>query len=236
MAKQAPRGSGASVLVVASEREVQELRSRLDGVAVIRAAPARDAKALALASGARCFVWLGRDPDIGLRSVLELRSTFPEMTILFVTPREAERTRIAALDGGVDDVIAGPLSITELAARVRLMRSRVRMSTAVRLLIAERLELDLDRQQLLRDGTWVHLRPKEAQLLELLARAPGKALSRDYILEQVWGPHHVGDARTVDVHVRWLRAKIEPRPHAPVRLVTVRGVGYRLEGWRPAEP
>jgi DNA-binding response OmpR family regulator len=91
------------------------------------------------------------------------------------------------------------------------------------------MELDLGRQALWRDGTWVHLRPKEARLLELFARSPGRVHSRAQILERVWGPAHAGDPRTVDVHVRWLRAKIERDPHAPTRLLTVRGVGYRLE-------
>ena len=96
-----------------------------------------------------------------------------------------------------------------------------------------RLELDLERRELLRDGAWVHLRPKEARLLELFARMPGRVLTRHHILERVWGPDHDGDPRTVDVHVRWLRSKIEPDPHAPVWLVTIRGVGYRLEQGPP---
>ena len=91
------------------------------------------------------------------------------------------------------------------------------------------VELDLDRRELLRDDRWIHLRPKEAQLLELFARNPGRTLAREHILERVWGAGHDGDPRTVDVHVRWLRDKIEPDPHVPTRLLTVRGRGYRLE-------
>ncbi len=80
-----------------------------------------------------------------------------------------------------------------------------------------------------RSGTLVHLRPKEFQLLSVLASHPGRAYTRRQLLDQVWGTGHDGDPRTVDVHVRWLRSKIEPRPEAPVHLVTVRGVGYRLD-------
>jgi two-component system alkaline phosphatase synthesis response regulator PhoP len=148
--------------------------------------------------------------------------------LLFVTPRSAEHARLRALDAGADEVLSEPVSATEIAARIRRQLRRSRPGSG-RLIIADRLELDLERQELLRDGARVHLRPKEARLLELFARAPGKVMSRAHILERVWGPHHGGDPRTVDVHVRWLRAKIEPDPHAPVWLRTVRGVGYRLE-------
>ena len=153
-----------------------------------------------------------------------------------MTPRRAEEERLAALDAGADEVLAEPVSAKELAARIRLLLRRTRASTASLVPIAEGLQLDLDRQELLRDGIRIHLRPKEARLLELFARAPGKVLSRRHILERVWGPLHTGDPRTVDVHVRWLRAKIEPAPHDPVWLRTVRGVGYRLEAASSVDP
>jgi DNA-binding response OmpR family regulator len=136
---------------------------------------------------------------------------------------------LTALEAGVDEVLSEPMSRSELAARLRILLRRSRQARRTRLRIGERLELDLERRELLRDGTWVHLRPKEARLLELFARSPGRVLTRSHILERVWGPDHEGDPRTVDVHVRWLRSKIEPDPHHPVWLVTVRDVGYRLE-------
>lgn len=169
------------------------------------------------------------DPDRALRTIERLRHAGSDARILLITPPAASEVRLRALELGVDEALAGPVAMAELAGRLRLLLRRSRPARRTRLRIGDDLELDLDRRQLLRGDQWVHLRPKEARLLELFARAPGKVLSRDHILERVWGPGHDGDPRTVDVHVRWLRAKIEPDPHAPVRLLTVRGVGYRLE-------
>jgi DNA-binding response OmpR family regulator len=146
-----------------------------------------------------------------------------------VTPIADAEGRLAALAAGVDEALP-PIGIEELAGRLRLATRRVPPSRRVaRLPIDDGLELDLGRRELLRDGHRIHLRPKEARLLEVLIRASGRTLTRTHILMRVWGADHQGDPRTVDVHVRWLRAKIEPEPRHPVRLLTVRGVGYRLE-------
>ncbi len=93
--------------------------------------------------------------------------------------------------------------------------------------------MDPTAHEVRRDGALVHLRPKEFQLLSLLAANPGRAYSRRQMLDRVWGHDHDGDPRTVDVHIRWLRSKIEARPERPVHLVTVRGVGYRLDPEQP---
>ena len=177
----------------------------------------------------RVVVWADPDADAGLRSLAAVRAARTEAKLLFVTPPEAEAARLAALEAGVDEVVARPISASELAGRIRLLKRRARPGRRTRLIIGDDIELDLDRRELLRGDEWIHLRPKEAGLLELFARSPGRALTRGLILERVWGPHHDVDPRTVDVHVRWLRAKIEPDPHTPVWLLTVRGVGYRLE-------
>ena len=95
--------------------------------------------------------------------------------------------------------------------------------------MTEDASVDLIAHEVRRGGELVHLRPKEFQLLAMLAAHPGRAYTRRQLLDRVWGHDHHGDPRTVDVHVRWLRSKIEPRPDAPVHLVTVRGVGYRLD-------
>jgi DNA-binding response OmpR family regulator len=95
--------------------------------------------------------------------------------------------------------------------------------------VADGLELDLVGHELRRGSEVVHLRPKEYGLLALLAAHPGRAYSRRELLDRVWGPDHTGGMRTVDVHVRWLRSKIEPVSDRPVHLVTVRGIGYRLD-------
>jgi DNA-binding response OmpR family regulator len=169
------------------------------------------------------------DVGAGLEALTSLRKARSDARTLLLTPAAAVEERLAALDAGVDDAVAEPISDVELAGRLRHQLKRARVGRVTRLSIGADMQLDLDRRELLRDGEWVHLRPKEASLLELFARAPGRALTREHILSRVWGPGHAGDPRTVDVHVRWLRSKIEPDPRDPVRLLTVRGVGYRLE-------
>jgi DNA-binding response OmpR family regulator len=216
------------VMVSADEAAFRRLQVELTDVGLVRTSP-EDAARRALEVRPRVFCWLAPDAGAGLAAVHALRSARSDARLLFVTPRQAEAERLAALAAGADEVLSEPVSRSELAGRIRLLLRRARPGRLSRLPIGEHLELDLDRREVLRDGDWVHLRPKEARLLELFARSPGKVLSRDHILERVWGPGHAGDPRTVDVHVRWLRSKIEPDPHDPVWLLTVRGVGYRLE-------
>jgi len=206
-------------------RKLQEQAADLDLVAVEPALAADRT----LETRPPVFVWLGADPVAGLLTVVALHKSRPDVRLLYVTPRAAEAERLTALESGVDEVLAEPISRAELAARIRLQLRRSTRARRTRLPIGEGLELDLDRRELLRDGDWLHLRPREALLLELFARAPGRVLTRHHILERIWGPNHDGDPRTVDVHVRWLRSKIEPDPHQPVWLLTVRGVGYRLD-------
>jgi two-component system phosphate regulon response regulator PhoB len=175
------------------------------------------------------IVAAGEPASATLDALLALRAAGTDARILFLTAPGAERERLAALEAGVDEALATPMTSSEIAGRVHLLARRARQARIDRLPIGEGLELDLARRQLLRNGRWVHLRPKEARLLELFARSPGRALNRDHILRRVWGPGYTGDRRTVDVHVRWLRSKIEAEPPAPRLLLTVRGVGYRLE-------
>jgi DNA-binding response OmpR family regulator len=216
------------VLVAAEPGAFRRLLADADGLELAAVRPT-EAGERALELRPAVFAWLGPDATEGLAVMRMLRGARSSARTLYLTPRSAESERLAALAAGVDEVLSKPISRSELVGRLRLLLRRARPVGRSRLPIGHDLELDLDRQELWRDGAWVHLRPKEAHLLELFARAPGRVLSREHILEHVWGPDHVGDPRTVDVHVRWLRAKIEPRPHAPVCLLTVRGVGSRLE-------
>jgi DNA-binding response OmpR family regulator len=216
------------VLVAAEERAVRRLLPRASDLGLAIVTP-EDAAERALALRPAVFAWLGRDAAQGLATLHRLLDARSASRMLYLTPRANEAERLAALEAGVDEVLAEPVTPSELAGRLRLLLRRARRRDRSRLSLGGDLELDLNRQALWRDGAWVHLRPKEVQLLELFARSPGRVHSRAQILERVWGPDHVGDPRTVDVHVRWLRTKIEPDPHVPTRLLTVRGVGYRLE-------
>jgi two-component system response regulator MtrA len=228
MAKQGRASTGTQVVVAAEAAVVRRLLAHADGLVLFAVHP-DEAVVRVLELRPAVFAWLGSDATAGLAVMRTLRGARSDARTLYLTPRAAEEERLAAIEAGVDEVLGEPISRSELAGRLRLLLRRARPARHSLLHIDGDLELDLDRGELWRDGGWVHLRPKEARLLELFARAPGRVLSRAHILERVWGPGHEGDPRTVDVHVRWLRAKIEPDPHVPVRLLTVRGVGYRLE-------
>jgi DNA-binding response OmpR family regulator len=159
--------------------------------------------------------------------------------ILMLTARDDEIDRVIGLEMGADDYLTKPFSMREFLARVKAQLRRVRLireeldsqgETAREKLQFGNLTLDLTRREILLDEQPLTLKPKEFELLLFLARHRGQVLSRDLILERVWGWEFAGGSRTVDVHVRWLREKIEPDPAQPVRIVTVRGAGYRFEG------
>jgi len=166
-----------------------------------------------------------------------------EMTvpILMLTARDEEIDKVVGLEVGADDYLTKPFSMRELLARVKALLRRVRLireqmaATTVpppagERLIFGNLTLDLSRREVLINGETVALKPKEYELMIYLAQNRGMALSRDQILENVWGWDYDGGTRTVDVHVRWLREKIEPDPANPSRIITVRGTGYRFDG------
>ncbi|MHB0987047.1 MAG: response regulator [Bellilinea sp.] len=166
-----------------------------------------------------------------------------EMTtpVLMLTARDDEIDRVVGLEVGADDYMTKPFSMRELMARVKAMLRRVRLvreeinlaatsPTAGQPLIFDDLIIDVTRREVRAQDHVLALKPKEFELLHFLAQHRGKVLSREFILERVWGWEYIGDSRTVDVHVRWLREKIEPDPAQPKRIVTVRGAGYRFEG------
>jgi DNA-binding response OmpR family regulator len=165
-----------------------------------------------------------------------------EMTapILMLTARDEEVDKVVGLEMGADDYLTKPFSMRELLARVKALLRRVRLvreeaASAEPVAVREQLSfgdlvIDLTRREVRLQGRPLTLRPMEYELLLFLARHRGTVLTRDLILERVWGWDYTGGSRTVDVHVRWLREKIEPDPAHPVRIVTVRGAGYRFEG------
>jgi DNA-binding response OmpR family regulator len=168
------------------------------------------------------------------RSGWELLSHFRrqgETPVLLLTARAEEADRVAGLEMGADDYIVKPFSMRELIARVRaVLRRTTREPSEVgpRLLSSGGVTVDLDRHEALADGQSLELSPKEFDLLAYLLRHVGRIRTRDQILASVWGEDEFIDRRTVDVHVRWLRTKIEQDPARPKRVVTVRGVGYKF--------
>jgi DNA-binding response OmpR family regulator len=165
-----------------------------------------------------------------------------EMTtpILMLTARDDEIDRVVGLEVGADDYLTKPFSMRELMARVKaqLRRSRILREELAsqqpgvkhEVLTYENLSINRTRQEVTLNAEPLPLKPQEYQLLLFFAEHKGQMLSREFILERVWGWDFIGDSRTVDVHVRWLRQKIEQDAGSPKRIVTVRGGGYRFEG------
>ena len=164
-----------------------------------------------------------------LEIVVRERRRRQGLRIIHLSPEAEIQSRVAALRAGFDEALPQTIDAPELAARAGILEERARARSATCLPIAEGFELDLVAHELRHDGQPIHLRPKEFQLLAMLAAHPGRAYTRRQLLDRVWGPDQVGDPRTVDVHVRWLRAKIEAQSNRPLHLVTVRGIGYRLD-------
>lgn len=154
-----------------------------------------------------------------------------DVPIIMLTARGSEVDRIVGFEIGADDYIVKPFSLGEFLARVRAMLRRAPTSRAViDKLEAGDLALDLIARRATQNGVELKMTHKEFDLLATLMRNKGAVLSRDLLLEHVWGYDYSGQTKTVDVHVRWLREKIEADPSHPQRIVTVRGVGYRFEG------
>ena len=164
-----------------------------------------------------------------LEAALIERRRRSTLRVVVVSPTDAIAQRLQALRAGVDEAHADTIDPKELGARLSILEERTRTRHETILFVTDETEIDLVAHEVRRDGALIHLRPKEFQLLAMLASHPGRAYSRRQLLDRVWGINYEGDARTVDVHIRWLRSKVEPRPEAPVHLVTVRGIGYRLD-------
>ncbi len=154
-----------------------------------------------------------------------------DIPIIMLTARGMEVDKIVGLESGADDYIVKPVGLGEFLARVRAMLRRGPRRRALQdQIVSEDLQLSQMSRRVLRNGNEIRLSNKEFDLLAELMRNKGVVLSRDLILTKVWGYDYFVDKRTVDVHVRWLREKIENDPSNPTRIVTVRGVGYRFEG------
>jgi DNA-binding response OmpR family regulator len=160
--------------------------------------------------------------------------------VLMLTARDDEIDRVVGLEVGADDYLTKPFSMRELMARVKAQLRRARLireelwkksaETPQEKISFDNLVINQTRREVILNEDPLQLKPKEYELLLFLAEHRGQMLSRGFILERVWGWDYIGDSRTVDVHVRWLRQKIEADPGKPERIITVRGGGYRFEG------
>jgi DNA-binding response OmpR family regulator len=220
-------------LAYALEREGYEVRAEADGLKALSAARQQPPDLVLLD-----IMLPGID---GFEVCRRLRAE-TNVPILMLTARENEIDRVVGLEMGADDYVTKPFHMRELVARVKAQLRRVRLVRAETApppaaetppeapIVSGDLTIQIARGEALRGGKPLALKPKEYELLVCFARHRGQVLSREQILQKVWGWEFTGDSRTVDVHVRWLREKVETDPTRPVRLVTVRGAGYRFEG------
>jgi two-component system response regulator RegX3 len=181
-------------------------------------------------------VMLPRISGVDVCRELRSRSRVP---IIMVTARGSEIDAVVGLEVGADDYVSKPFRLRELIARVRAALRRSVDEEPTSLANQEVLEigdvrLDAARHEVFVRGDPVALPLKEFELLELLLANAGRVLTRDVLIDRIWGPNYFGDTKTLDVHVKRLRAKVEDDPSSPTRLVTIRGVGYRYEKPRQA--
>lgn len=162
--------------------------------------------------------------------------------VIFLTAKSDEISTVLGLELGADDYISKPFSMRELVSRVKAVLRRIQQTPPYTELlndtdnistkgkfIYDDIEIDLDGRRVLKNDDRLHLKPKEFEVLVYLALNKGVAISRDTLLDKIWGIDYFGDKRTVDVHVRWLRKKIELDPQSPKHIMTVRNVGYRFD-------
>jgi DNA-binding response OmpR family regulator len=176
-------------------------------------------------------IMLPKLDGLSLCRIIRRDASTSHIPIIMLTARGTEVDKIVGLESGADDYVVKPLALGEFLARVRAVMRRAPGRPALQdELVSNNLRLSLTGRRLFKDGTDTKLSNKEFDLLAELMRNRNVVLSRDLILTKVWGYDYFVDKRTVDVHIRWLREKIEDDPSNPKRIVTVRGVGYRFEG------
>ena len=227
------------ILVVEDDAAILEsvaFNLERDGHEVILAADGMRGLALARSEQPALIVLDLMLPRMSGEDVCRLVRAEYDMPILMLTARDAEADTVLGLELGADDYVTKPFSMRELRARVAALlrrdargRQREEGEAPAADIVGGPITLSPARHEVERDGVSVRIRPKEFELLEYLMRHPGQVLSRERILEAVWGYSYTGGTRTVDVHIRWLREKLEPEPSEPVHLLTVRGVGYKFQ-------
>lgn len=222
-----------SLLLVEDEamlRETLAFNLRAAGYEVITAADGANALEAARSKSPDLVLLDLMLPELDGLTVCRSIRGFSEVPIIMLTARTGELDKIVGLESGADDYLTKPFSIGELQARIRALLRRAGTRQPREDLRSGDLVLNLISRRATLGGKDLLLSPKEFNLLAEMMRNPGAVLSRDLLLSRVWGYDYMGDNRTVDVHVRWLREKIEADAASPKRIVTVRALGYRFEG------
>ena len=227
--------AAARILLVDDERSVKTLLAyplRKDGYEVISAQDGREALERFAQQRFDLVVLDIMLPKLdGIEVCRRLRSR-SQVPIIMLTAKDDEVDKVLGLEIGADDYITKPFSVREFRSRVRAALRRSEMLRARGVgeapIAAGELEVDFERREVRMQGEPVKLTYVEFEILAALASAPGRVLTRDLLLERIWGDSAYRDPRTIDVHIRHLREKVEPDPHQPEYLLTVRGVGYRF--------
>ena len=237
MAIAAPAAPAATVLVIEDEETLLFTLAhnlKREGYHVLTAARGDDGLKLARESNPDLIVLDVMLPGIDGMQICRLLRRDMDVPIIMLTALGGESDRVAGLDVGADDYLAKPFGVRELMARIRaiLRRSgpRAQQDLGPTLVLSRDLEVDRERREVHRGEKVLALKPKEFDLLLFFVQHPGRVFSREQILDEVWGYDFYGGPRTVDVHVRWLRQKIEEDAANPLRLRTIRGSGYLFEG------
>jgi two-component system response regulator RegX3 len=224
-----------TILVVDDEATLRETLAwnlERDGYRVVEAADGRTALERFRAEKPDLVLLDLMLPELSGVEVCRRMRAESDVPILMLTARDSEVDKIVGLEVGADDYVTKPFSLRELQARVRALLRRAEARPAAETngppVRVGPVEVDLAGRRLLRDGKPVSLTPRAFDLLAYLVRNRGQVLTREQLLEQVWGYDFAGETRTVDVHVHWLRQLIEVDPARPVLLETLRGVGYVL--------
>ncbi len=229
--------TGSKILVVEDDRnllDTLQYNLRQEGYEVVTAVDGAEALDISRREKPELIVLDIMLPKLNGFDVCRILRKETSVPIMMLTARADEVDKIVGLEIGADDYMTKPFSLRELLARVRALLRRAKVTEAqlgdsVTPLNIDDLEIDTARHQVSKGTSILELTPKEFDLLAFLARNKGLVFTRDQLLEKVWGYDFSGDTRTIDVHVRWLREKIEANPKQPKLLRTVRGVGYKLE-------
>jgi two-component system response regulator RegX3 len=228
-----------TILVVEDEPTLREALAEAleaDGFRAIQAGDGREALERFHADSPDLVLLDLMLPELsGLEVTRQIRAE-SSVPIVMLTARDSEVDKVVGLELGADDYVTKPFSSRELTARIRAVLRRGEPAPGTQqlppMVDLGRVQVDVAGHRVLRDGEVFPVKPKVFDLLAFLLRHPGQVVSRDQLLEQVWGYDYPGETRTVDVHVHWLRAVVEPDPQHPSLIETVRGTGYVLR--RPA--
>jgi two-component system, OmpR family, response regulator RegX3 len=170
-------------------------------------------------------------PELPGLDVCRMIRAESDVPIIIVTAKDSEADKVAGLELGADDYVTKPFSVRELVSRVRANLRRARPSGTPgeeEVIVGGPVRMDIARHEVSMRGELISLPPKEFELLETFLRRKGRLLTREILIDEVWGSGYYGDTRTLDVHVKRLRQKVEEDPHHPVHVLTVRGLGYKF--------